>query len=83
VFSSIYRFYLDGFRRMRLGRTLWKIVLVKLLIMFAVVKALFFPDVLHVNYQTDQERSEHVLERLTQEGSTAEKYVSTRVGTPN
>lgn len=37
------RFYIDGFRRMTLGRTLWCIILIKLFIMFAVLKAFFFP----------------------------------------
>jgi len=71
VFSPVLKFYLDGFRNMRLGRTLWKIVFIKLLVMFAVIKVLFFPDVLQVNYRNDRERSEHVLEQLTQRSSLA------------
>ena len=42
----IVRFYLDGFRSMTLGRTLWFIILLKLFIMFAVLKAFFFPSYL-------------------------------------
>ena len=38
----VYRFYADGFRAMTLGRTLWTVVLLKLLIMFGILK-LFFP----------------------------------------
>lgn len=37
------RFYIDGFRGMTLGRTLWCIILIKLIIIFAVLKAFFFP----------------------------------------
>ena len=36
------RFYVEGFRAMTLGRTLWAIILVKLFVMFAVVRLLFF-----------------------------------------
>ena len=43
-FTSILRFYIDGFREMKLGRTLWLIILAKLFIMFAVLKVFFFPD---------------------------------------
>ena len=43
LFGRIVRFYLDGFRSMTLGRTLWGIILLKLFIMFAVLKAFFFP----------------------------------------
>jgi hypothetical protein len=66
MLSRVVTFYLDGFRNMRLGRTLWKIILIKLVIMFAVLKWLFFPDVLKITYDTDAARAEHVLQRLTQ-----------------
>ena len=42
----IAKFYLEGFRSMTLGRTLWAIILLKLFIMFAVLKAFFFPSYL-------------------------------------
>ena len=58
-------FYRDGFRSMLVGRTLWKIIAVKLFLMFAVLKLLFFSDFLADNFRTDQERSAHVLGNLT------------------
>jgi hypothetical protein len=64
MLASILTFYRDGFRSMRLGRTLWKIIFVKLLILFAIIKLFFFPDVLKVNYDSDAARAEHVLQRL-------------------
>jgi membrane protein len=36
--------YYDGFRQMTLGKTLWMIILLKLFIMFAVLKVFFFPN---------------------------------------
>ena len=36
--------YRDGFRQMTLGRTLWAIILIKLFIIFAILKVFFFPD---------------------------------------
>lgn len=41
-----YRLYYDGFRSMTLGRTLWAVILVKLFIIFAILKVFFFPDFL-------------------------------------
>ena len=38
--------YYDGFRNMRLGKTLWTIILIKLFIMFAILKIFFFPNFL-------------------------------------
>ena len=40
---NIWRFYLEGFRSMTLGRTLWLIILVKLFIMFFILRLFFFP----------------------------------------
>ena len=59
-------FYAEGFRRMTLGRTLWAIILIKLLIMFGVLKIFFFPNYLEINFSSDSERAEHVLTNLTQ-----------------
>ena len=36
--QKIWRFYVDGFRGMTLGKTLWLIILVKLFIMFFILK---------------------------------------------
>jgi hypothetical protein len=33
--------------------------------MFVILKIFFFQDFLHKNYSSDKERSEHVLEQLT------------------
>ena len=63
VFYKIYCFYRDGFRSMTLGRTLWAVILLKLFIMFAVLRLFFFPDVL--GDLTPEERSDYVLEQLT------------------
>ena len=40
----VYDLYYDGFRHMTLGRTLWAIILIKLFIMFAILKIFFFPN---------------------------------------
>lgn len=68
--GKLYLFYRDGFRSMVLGRTLWKIILIKLLIMFAVLKVFFFQDYLKYNFNNDQDRAGHVLENLTRGQST-------------
>ena len=61
--SRIVRFYADGFRSMTLGRTLWCIILVKLVIMFAVLRVFFFPAYLQGN---EQEKGEQVSSELTE-----------------
>ncbi len=63
--GRICRFYRDGFAGMTLGRTLWTIILIKLFVMFAILKVFFFPNYLHTHFETDQARADHVAEQLT------------------
>lgn len=44
--SRIWRFYKEGFQQMTWGRTMWCLILIKLFIMFAILKLFFFPDFL-------------------------------------
>lgn len=44
--TRIWTFYRDGFRAMTLGRTLWVLILIKLFIMFFILKLFFFPSFL-------------------------------------
>lgn len=63
---NAYRLYADGFRGMTLGRTLWAVILVKLFIMFAILKVFFFPNFIKQNAGKDGEAafvSSQVLER--------------------
>lgn len=60
------RFYVEGFRNMSgWGKQVWIVILVKLFIMFFILKLFFFPNFLKANFDTDEERSEHVLDNLT------------------
>ena len=65
LFLRMYHFYRDGFRQMTLGRVLWKIIFLKLFIMFAVLKFFFFPDFLATEFTDDRQRADYVLEQLT------------------
>ena len=62
---AIWNFYLEGFRSMTLGRTLWLIILVKLFIMFFILKIFFFPDFLG-NHPTDADKGTYVGNELIQ-----------------
>lgn len=64
--GRVARFYYDGFRTMSWwGKKVWVIILVKLFIMFLILKLFFFPDFLKTNFRSDEERSDYVLEQLT------------------
>lgn len=49
LLSRIFHLYYDGFRTMTLGKTLWAVILIKLAIIFLVLKLFFFPDFINTN----------------------------------
>jgi uncharacterized membrane protein len=62
--QKVFSFYREGFRGMTVGKTLWIIVLVKLFIMFVVLRIFFFPNYLKTNFKDDQSRANHVRQEL-------------------
>lgn len=55
---------MERFRSMTLGKTLWAIILIKLFIMFFILRLFFFPNILQQKYDTDEERANQVIENL-------------------
>ncbi len=64
IFVRIWRFYIDGFRSMTLGKTLWTIILIKLFVMFFIIKLFFFPNILNRDYDNDADRAKAVATNL-------------------
>ena len=60
----VWDLYYEGFRSMTIGKTLWLIILVKLFIFFVIMKWLFFPNLLKRDFNTDEERADHVRTEL-------------------
>lgn len=63
LFYRILSFYVEGFRSMTVGRTLWALILLKLFIMFAILKVFFFPDYLG-RFKTDEQKGDFVKEQF-------------------
>ncbi|MGB4293478.1 MAG: DUF4492 domain-containing protein [Bacteroidales bacterium] len=65
IFRKIFVFYLDGFRNMSdWGRKVWIIILIKLFIIFIILRLFFFPDVLKKSFPDDSNRSKYIREHL-------------------
>ena len=62
--KSIANFYIDGFKNMTWGRPLWMLIILKLIILFAILRVFFFRPVLAG--KSEDERSEFVGEMLIQ-----------------
>jgi len=69
---NIYTFYRDGFRGMVVGKKLWKIILIKLFVMFVILKLFFFPNFLNTKFETNEEKSNYVLEQITRNASKSQ-----------
>ncbi len=65
VIKNIFQFYYQGFKNMTVGKKLWAIIIIKLIIMFLILKVFFFPNFLKSNFKTDEERSNYVIQQLT------------------
>ncbi len=61
---KVFDLYYDGFRNMTLGKTLWAIIAVKLIIIFVVLKVFFFPNFLKQHAEEGHE-ADYVSEQLT------------------
>ncbi|MDD4068519.1 hypothetical protein SDC9_15762 [bioreactor metagenome] len=64
VFKKVFLFYYHGFRSMTLGKTLWMIILIKLFIMFAILKVFFFPNFLSSKGDSKEEKSEYIVNEM-------------------
>ncbi len=63
---KVFDFYVDGFKNMTVGKKLWAIIFIKVIILFFVFKLFFFPNLLEENYDNDDDRARAVARELTQ-----------------
>ncbi|HFP7570005.1 TPA: DUF4492 domain-containing protein, partial [Campylobacter jejuni] len=61
-------FYKKGFKNLTLGKTLWKIIFIKLFVMFVILKLFVFDVNFNSIFKSDKEKSTFVLKNLTLEG---------------
>jgi len=65
VIGRVISFYRDGFRNMSdWGRKVWIIIIIKLFVIFVLLRLLFFPDLLKKNFTNDSERGDYIREHL-------------------
>jgi hypothetical protein len=65
ILTKLFRFYYSGFSSMpEWGRKVWIIIIIKIFIIFAILRIFFFPDFLWKKYDNDKQRSEYVMDHL-------------------
>ncbi len=63
---NFFTMFRDGFKNMTLGKTLWTLVIIKLIIMFLILKPIFFPNFLNSKFDDAESKAEYVKEQLIQ-----------------
>ena len=63
IILSIWNFYADGFKNMTWGKPLWILIILKVVILFLVLRMFFFRPAMAG--KTDEEKSEYVGTQLT------------------
>ena len=65
---KICRFYVDGFRSMTIGKTLWILIFIKLFIMFCILRVFFFPNFLNSVTNDDSQKDDYVSSQIISRG---------------
>lgn len=65
-FSKLIQLWREGFKTMTWGKPLWILNIVKLLIMFGILKLFFFPNFLKQKSDTEEGRREYVVNQLVE-----------------
>lgn len=61
---GVVEFYRQGFSAMRLGKTLWGVIFVKLFVIFVLLKIFVFDENLNSTFAKDADKSDFVLRNL-------------------
>jgi hypothetical protein len=67
IIKNVYYFYLNGFKNMTLGKILWKIVLIKLLVILIFINLFIDNKSLKSEYKTYDEKVDFVYKNLIKE----------------
>jgi len=62
--NKIYSFYLDGFKNMKIGVTLWKIIFIKLTVIFVFLNYFVHDKSINTEYKSFQSKSNYVYHNL-------------------
>lgn len=62
---KMFSLYRDGFKNMPgWGRKMWLIIIIKLFILFAVLRLFFFPDFLGNKFDNDSDKGSYVRDQI-------------------
>lgn len=76
--KRVWDLYYDGFRSMKVGRQLWALIILKIIVLFGILKLFFFPDILKRDFENDSQRADHVRRQLCEPRNSFDRqYIET------
>lgn len=70
---NFFTMFRDGFKNMTLGRTLWILVIIKLCIMFLILRPIFFPNFLNSKFKDSESKADYVRHELIEKSEIENK----------
>lgn len=62
--NNIYRLYYDGFKNMKVGKTLWKLIFIKLAVIFLFLNYFIHDKSIKTEYKTEAQKIDFVYNNL-------------------
>jgi hypothetical protein len=62
--KSILNFYINGFKNMKVGKTLWKVIFIKLFLILVILNYFVYDKSIDSEFLNDEEKAEYVYKNL-------------------
>lgn len=62
--NNIYLLYKEGFQNLTIGRTLWKLIIIKLIVILLFLNIFVYDKTIKTEYKNDNEKIQFVLKNL-------------------
>lgn len=66
-YINIINFYKDGFKNLTLGRVLWKIIFIKLIVILIILNFFIYDKSINTEYKTENQKIDFVYKNITKE----------------
>ncbi|AXH10410.1 DUF4492 domain-containing protein [Malaciobacter halophilus] len=63
--KSVFNLYYEGFRNLTVGKSLWKIVIIKLITILVILNIFVYDKSFKSEYKTEQEKQDFVFKNMT------------------
>jgi hypothetical protein len=66
-YLKIFNFYIDGFKNLTVGKTLWKIIIIKVIIIVTLLNFYIYDKSINSEYKTTKEKINFVYKNITKD----------------